>query len=88
MSTPNDREFSYWHRVASESLLNAAIHEERVPEQLDIAEDYGRRALRAGDTARERMLAMGLLTTVTAIRVLYETGLKSYATFAPEDREL
>lgn len=77
MNTPSDREFSYWHRVASENLIQAAVYEDRVCERLDTAEDYGRRALLAGVNIRERMLAMGLITTVEAIRVLYETGIET-----------
>lgn len=77
MSTPNDREFIYWHRVASEALIAAATHDERVPEQLDIASDYGRRALLAGTNVRERMLAMGLLMTVDAISTLRDIGLET-----------
>lgn len=81
MSSPSDREFTYWHRVASENLIQAATNNERVDELLDVAEDYGRRALLAATSARERMLAMGLITTTQAIRVLQETGLETRAVF-------
>lgn len=77
LSTPDDREFIYWHRVGSEALIAAATHDQRVPEQLEAALDYGRRALLAGTNVRERMLAMGLLMTVEAIRTLRDVGLES-----------
>lgn len=75
VSTPDDREFAHWHRLASKNLIQAATQDTRIPERLDVAEDYGRRALLVGVNSRERMLAMGLITTVQAIRVLHETGL-------------
>lgn len=75
MNTPDDREFAYWHRVASENLIQAATFDERQVEHLDAAADYGRRALLRSTNAKERMLAMGLLMTVQGIRVLVDTGL-------------
>lgn len=75
MNTPNDREFAYWHRVASEALIQAATMDDRQVEHLDTAADYGRRALLRATNPKEQMLAMGLLMTVEGIEVLVETGL-------------
>lgn len=74
MTTADDREFAYWHRVASESLIGAATNADRVSEQLDTAKDYGRRAFIVAVNGREQMLAMGLLMTVEGLRLLHETG--------------
>lgn len=77
VNTPDDREFAYWHRVASENLLQAATFEDRQIEHLDAAGDYGQRALLRATNSKERMLAMGLLMTVQAIVVLVDTGLET-----------
>lgn len=74
MNTPDDREFTYWHRVASENLLKATTVTSREIEHLDAAADYGRRALQRATNAKERMLAMGLLMTVQAVVILVDTG--------------
>lgn len=79
MSTPNDREFAYWHRVASENLIQACTLTEREVEHLEISQDYGKRALVQATNTKERMLAMGLLMTVSGIRILIETGLETAA---------
>lgn len=75
MNSPDDREFTYWHRVASENLLQATTTTAREIEHLDAAADYGRRALLRATNGKERMLAMGLLMTVRAVLVLVDTGL-------------
>lgn len=82
MSTPDDCEFAYWHRQASEHLLRAVTRSQRVIEQLDMARDYGKRGLLTAANVRERMLATGLLMTVEGVRILVETGLET----APIDK--
>lgn len=77
MTAAGDREFAHWHRIASEALISASTQDERVFEQLDAAQNYGKRALMAASNARERMLAMGLIMTTCGIRVLHETGMET-----------
>jgi hypothetical protein len=64
MSTPNDREFAYWHRVASEVLIRATTNGDRFDERLATARDYGRRSLQVASTPREQQLACDFLAAV------------------------
>jgi hypothetical protein len=75
-NTADDREFSQWHRVASENLLHATTTDTRIVEYLDSAHDYGYRALGCAANTREFALALGLLNTVNAVRTIERLGLQ------------
>lgn len=73
-------DFASWHRAASENLIAAVSphqDEQRALELLRTSADSGRRALHAGTNAKQRMLAMGLLMTVSGLRILVEDHLET-----------
>jgi hypothetical protein len=71
-------EFNRWHRVASESILNAASNKDAA--MLEVALDSAVRSLNYAENDYQTMLALGVIQTIVNLRALSLTQGRSQGT--------